>query len=158
MRGGIIRKQSHYNTKICSFPGAGVEKVADHTEVELKYKTPEIAILYAGGNDLANKIEIETIVDNLAYLGLEMKDRGVKKIAISGMCPRKDLMHLIPALNKELKGMCRHYGYDFISNSNFSYEYDLCYDKVHLNYDGVAILENNFIKYLRGLSLGNEEE
>ena len=145
---GTIKKYSNQRTKVCCFPGAGYEKIADHAEVELKYCVPKVAILHAGGNDLANKISTSEITENLAYLGCELINRGVKRIAISGMTPRRGMKAEIASLNKELASMCRTYGYDFIDNSNIWYKYHISWDNVHLNYEGVEILESNYIHYL----------
>ena len=157
VRGGQIKRDTGKYTKICCFPGAGSEKVIDHAEVELKYALPEIAILHCGGNDIANKMEIIDVIDNLTYLGHELKDRGVKKIAISSMIPRIHLRREIPKLNKALKQMCNEEGFDFISNANIFYNYHLSDDMVHLNYDGVKVLEENFSSYLRSTKAHNEE-
>jgi len=148
VKGATIRKYSGQQTKVCCFPGAGYEKVADHAEVELKYCTPSVAILHVGGNDLANKIKPVEIAENLAYLGCELIKRGVKRIAVSGMTPRKNLKDAIAKLNRELISMCRTYDYDYIDNSNIWFRHHLANDQVHLNYDGVEILESNFIDYL----------
>jgi len=59
--GRNIHEYSGYKTKVCCFPGAGNKKLADHTEVELNYAKPEVAILHVGGIDLANNIEIDEI-------------------------------------------------------------------------------------------------
>ena len=157
IRGGFIKKRSGKYVKVCSFPGAGAEKVADHAEVEMKYATPEVAIIHAGGNDLANKVPCKDIADNLAYLGCELQDRGVKRIAISGMAPRIGLKKKISELNMELKGMCKTYKFDFINNSNIYYNWHMANDSVHLNYDGVDVLASNYAHYLKGIKLGNED-
>lgn len=157
VRGGQIKRDSGNYTKICCYPGAGSEKVIDHTEVELKYALPEIAILHCGGNDIANKMEADEVIDNISYLGRELKHRGVKKVAISAMVPRIHLRREIPQLNSALKRMCQEEGYDFISNTNIYYNYHLSEDMVHLNYDGVKVLENNFSSYLRNTRVVDEE-
>ena len=149
-----IKQRSGKYLKVCCFPGADTEKVSDHAEVELKYALPNVAILHAGGNDLANGDQIDDIVDHLSYLAVELKHRGVKRIAISAMVPRKDLKEDIPKLNAVLKAMCHTNGYDFINNSNIIYKYNLSDDKVHLNYKGVQLLQGNFISYLK--RVGNE--
>jgi len=163
--GRNIWEYSGYRTKICCFPGAGYQKLADHTEVELQYAKPEVAILHVGGNDLANSIEVDTIAENIAYLGLQIKERGVKRVAISGMTPRKNLIKEIPLLNKTLQTMCKTYGFDFIDNGNIKFGYKgwdgqpkshLSADRIHLNYSGVELLEDNFIYYLKDLKIVDE--
>jgi len=163
--GGNIREYSGYKTKVCCFPGAGIAKLADHTDVELNYAKPEVAILHVGGNDLANRMEPDEIADNIAYLGLQMKERGIQRVAISGMTPRKNLMKEIPILNEALKSMCKTYGFDFIDNANIKFGYrgwdgqpksHLSGDRIHLNYSGVELLEDNYIYYLRDLKIVDE--
>jgi len=166
VKGGLIHKRTGKRTKICCYPGAGIEKVTDHAEVELKYQLPEVAIIHAGGNDVANAIPLKNIVEDASHLGHELLSRGVSKIAISGMTARLDMKDSIPKLNQLFKQMCAANKFDFIDNSNIRYSYKdpegyynshLSYDKIHLNYDGVEILENNYIRYLKGLKLGTEE-
>ena len=153
VKGGTVKNYTNQRTKVCCFPGAGYEKIADHAEVEVKYCVPKVAILHAGGNDLANKISGDEITENLAFLGCELLNRGVKRIAISGMTPRKGMKNEITDLNKQLVSMCRTYGYDYIDNSNIWFSRHLAWDNVHLNYDGVEILESNFIDYLNDVDL-----
>jgi len=157
VRGRSIKEQSGKYVKVCSFPGAGTEKVCDHTEVELKYGQPESVILHAGSNDLANKISVKEIAENLAYLGCELQDRGVKNIAISGMIPRWRMQTDIPSLNKELRKMCKAYRFDYNENNNIYYNEHIADDCVHLNYDGVDILGKNYARYLKGIRSENKE-
>ena len=81
-------------------------------------------------------------------LVVNLKEWGVRKVAVAGMCERKNLKSEIPALNKKLQSMCQQFNFDYIDNSNIYYKHDLSYDKIHLNYQGVEILESNFIDYL----------
>ena len=76
---------------------------------------------------------------------------------VSGMIPRINLKEEIPKLNSALRDMCRKEGMDYISNNNIYYGWHLAKDNVHLNFDGVEILERNFIHSLTDLKLGNEE-
>jgi len=166
VKGGMINKRTGKRVKVCCYPGAGIEKVIDHAEVELKYQLPEVAIIHAGGNDVANGITLEHIIADTSYLGQELLARGVSRIAISGMTPRVDMKDSIPKLNQLFKKMCATNKFDFIDNSNIRYSFKdpegyykshLSYDKIHLNYEGVEILESNYIRYLKGLKLGTEE-
>ena len=134
--------------------------------MELNYAKPQVAILHVGGNDLANKIETDEIAENIAYLGLQMKERGVKRIAISGMTPRKNLIKEIPQLNKALQSICKTYDFDFIDNSNIKFGFrgwdgqpksHLSVDRIHLNYSGVELLEDNYIYYLKDLKVADDK-
>ena len=157
-KGGKIGKPLKKWVKVCSYPGAGSEKVADHAEVELKYLQPETVIIHAGGNDVANDIDVSEVADNLAYLALELKDRGVKKIALSSQTPRVNCKDKITKLNKAISNVCRTYKLDHIDNSNIKYSFRgrngqeeshlTDSDFIHLNFEGIKILQNNYKKYL----------
>ena len=157
VKGRSIKQNSGTYVKVCSYPGADTEKVCDHAEVELKYSAPKTVIIHAGGNDLAYGTTADEAADNIAYLGLELIDRGVKNIAVSSMTPRYMLKNEIDNFNRLLKGMCHTYNFDYIGHKNISYNKHVCQDGVHLNYDGVEILSNNYASYLKNLNLGNEE-
>ena len=157
VKGRAIKQSSGTYVKVCSYPGADTEKICDHAEVELKYSAPKTIIIHGGGNDLAYGTTADEAADNIAYLGLELIDRGVKNIAISSMTPRYMLKNEINNFNRLIKGMCRTYDFDYIEHKNISYNKHVCQDGVHLNYDGVEILSENFASYLKDLSLGNEE-
>ena len=149
VRGGVIKHQSGIWSKICCFPGAGAEKITDHAEVELKYSLPETAIIHCGGNDLANGLEVIEIIENIHYLGGELKEQGVKNIAISGMVPRIYMQKSIPKLNNALRALSSRQGYNYIDNSNISFWWHLSEDGIHLNPDGVKLLERNYANYLK---------
>ena len=157
VKGRAIKQSSGTYVKVCSYPGADTEKICDHAEVELKYSAPKTIIIHGGGNDLAYGTTADEAADNIAYLGLELIDRGVKNIAISSMTPRYMLKNEINNFNRLIKGMCRTYDFDYIEHKNISYNKHVCQDGVHLNYDGVEILSENFASYLKDFSLGNEE-
>ena len=125
--------------------------------MELEWASPEVAILHAGVNDLLNKVKDEEIVDNLAYLGAEMMNRGVKKIAISSLTPKYGSRDMINNCNKLLKDMSRAYGYDYIDNSNIHFNWNLADDGLHLNPSGVEILEDNYARYLENVRVDDKK-
>ena len=135
--------------KVCSYPGADTEKIADHAEVELKHLKTNTAIIHAGTNDLFAGTRGDNIADTIAYLGLELKDRGVKNIGISGMTPVQGQKWEILNLNHCLRLMCKAYKFDFIDNTNIIFQNHVSRDGTHLNYDGVDILTGNYARYLR---------
>jgi hypothetical protein len=132
IKGGKIKRDSGRYSKIRSYPGAGVEQMADHAEVELKYVAPEIVILHGGTTGLSNNMSPNEISDILAYLAEELKARGVKKVAVSSLTPRYRMKDEIAAANDILKDMCHDYRLDFIDNSNISYFDHISDDGIHL--------------------------
>ena len=155
--GRNIKRATGRSTKVCSFPGANSKKVSEHSHIELKYFSPKTVIIHAGGNDLAEGKRSDDVLKQVSDLGHSLKEKGVKNIAVSAVTPRTKLKWEIKNLNHVLKNECRSQGFDFIPNSNISFYNHVCADGVHLNYDGVSILEGNFSNYLRNVELGNEE-
>ena len=157
MRGRNIKRATGHSAKVCSFPGANSKKVSEHSHIELNYFSPTTVIIHAGGNDLAEGKRSDDVLKQVSDLGHSLKEKGVKNIAVSAVTPRTKLKWEIKNLNHVLKNECRSQGFDFIPNSNISFYNHVCADGVHLNYDGVSILEGNFSNYLRNVELGNEE-
>lgn len=93
----------------------------------------------------------DDIVQNIASLGADMKEKGVQNIAISGLTPIKSLKWQLKDLNHRLKQMCAATGFTFIDNGNINFFDHVCWDKTHLNFEGVNVLERNFAKYLKNL-------
>ena len=110
-----------------------------------------------GGNDLAEGKRADEVIDNVISMGHELKEQGVKNIALSAMTPRSRMKWEMKNLNHLLKMQCRVQGFHFIDNSNISYYNHICADGVHLNYEGVSILTENFSDYLKNVDLENEE-
>ena len=105
-------------------------------------------------------MDVSEVADNLAYLALELKDRVVKKISLSSQIQRVNCKDKITKLNKAISNVCRTYKLDLIDNSNIKYSFRgkngeershlTDSDYIHLNFEGIKILENNFKKYLSG--------
>ena len=151
VKGRRIRNTAGKYLKVCSYPGATSAKITDHSDVELKYSSYKTAIIHAGSNDLFQNIRGDDIVQNIAHLGAEMKEKGVQNIAISGLTPIKSLKWQMLDLNHRLKQMCAATGFTFIDNGNINFFDHVCWDKTHLNFEGVNVLEGNFARYLKNL-------
>ena len=152
VNGGTLWKQSKTSTKINCYPGACIQEIAEHAKIRLNYlkkQTPETAIIHGGGNDLDNGDPNEQIINNLEKLGKDLIDRGFLNVGFSAVTPRTGLKEQIPTLNNQIREMCEKVeNFHFINNSYISFKYDLCKDKVHLNFDGVWRIEKNFSKFL----------
>ena len=157
IRGGKVKKKSGHYLKVCSYPGATSEKVKKHTNIELEYYNPKSAIVYAGGNDLAEGKTGEEVIIQQLSIGQELRNSGVRNIFISSMTPRVNLVHEIQDLNYRLERMCLDKGYIFIDNSNISFRKHICSDGVHLNFEGVDILSKNISYYLRNVEPEDEK-
>ena len=157
VRGGQVKRKCGKRAKVCSFPGASSEKVRKQTEIELEYYKPKIAIIHSGGNDLAEQKRGDEIVKEISSMAQLMYDTGVRHIGVSAVTPRVGLAYEIQDLNFRLKNMCAIQGLNFIEHPNILFRNHVCHDGVHLNYEGVNILTNNFSNYLRSVGLEDEK-
>ena len=66
---------------------------------------------------------------------------------VSSITCRPQYQDKVDAVNVLLQAYGTHHGYDYIDNSEIS-EFHLKRDGVHLNPQGVNILEDNFLYYL----------
>ena len=143
--------------RVCSYPGATVEDVSGHASVEMRSKhrkQPDIAILHAGSNNLGKGETIHSITDDLTLAITQLRNNGVKNIALSGVTPRAG--HEVDGLNKRIKEVCKDFRIGFIDNSNILYQNHVSKDCLHLNSKGVDILQNNFIRWVKSVQLEKE--
>ena len=152
LNSGKIAKASKTNTKVNCYPGATIQEIEEHIEVKLKYTPhiPSTVIVHGGGNNLANGEKVSDVAARYEKLIINLKRKGIQTLAISGLTGRDNLRNEIPELNKSLRAMCVKHSIDFISNSFITFRYHLCWDKIHLNFDGVEQMEKNFSRYLNG--------
>jgi len=151
VNGGKISRSSKTSTKVYSYPGATIEEIDEHCEIRLRYakNLPTTIIIHGGGNNLANGDTVSDIVTFYEQFILKIKAKGIQNIVISGLTGRDNLKSEIPELNKSLRQLANKHDLSFISNSFITFKYHLCWDKVHLNFDGVDQMERNFSRYLR---------
>ena len=154
MNGGKLSRDSRISTKINCYPGATVEEIEEHMDTRLKYAkyVPNTVIIHEGGNNLSNGDTVGDITNAYEKLTLNLKVKGVQNVALSAVTFRDKLKVEIPELNQSLRQLSQKLNCNFISNSFITFKYHLCWDKVHLNYDGVEQMEDNFSKFLRRIN------
>ena len=69
IRGKSVKISSGKHVKVCSYPEACAEKIADNAEVELKHFKANTTNIHAGTDNLFAGARGDNIVDNIAYLG-----------------------------------------------------------------------------------------
>ena len=84
------------------------------------------------------------------------KSYGVSNIAISSILVRKNnkINEVIKKVNNLLKTLCLEQGFTFICNGTIARAM-LWHDGLHLINEGVNMLSNNFLQYLKNGPLGN---
>ena len=79
-----------------------------------------------------------------------MKSKGVKNMGVSSITPQFGLKDKIYDVNSSLKELCQEMNFSYIDNYEIKYGQHLTKkDYIHLNFDGVRILEGNFAKFLK---------
>lgn len=144
---------------MCAYPGATVADVSAHALVELNSKhrkRPDIAIIHAGSNDLGKGNSVDTITDELALAVTQLRNVGLKNIALSGVTVRAGLQVEVDKLNKSIKEVCKNFQVSFIDNSNIKYKQHVSHDTVHLNAKGIEILERNLARWVNSFQVEKE--
>ena len=158
---GVHRVQKHrFNNKLndgrmrkFTLPGYESKMIEHCIDVELQDQNlhPDTVVIHAGSNDLANypKVHPAEVAQNIINIGVKCKNHGVKNIFISSITPRKFIHKRRVHTNRILEQLCETNNFTFIDNYNINYN-DLRRDNIHLNDDGLEVLEDNFLYYLNG--------
>ena len=75
------------------------------------------------------------------------RNGGVEKVFVSSITCRPPFHEKVKELNELLQYNAGIYNYEFIDNTRIDRNH-LKNDRVHLNKEGISILENNFLAYL----------
>ena len=131
---------------IKSFPGATTADMFHYCKPSQKYEN-NLYIVHSGKNDLLSDDSAEKITDNLINLASELKT-SYNEVLLSTMLYRNDdLNSKALEVNKLLKVMGKNLNIDIIVNTCITSKY-ICRDGVHLNFNGVTVLANNFLKVI----------
>jgi hypothetical protein len=132
---------------IKSFPGATIQCMRDYVKPTLRHN-PDLIIVHAGTNDLKSEQTSEEIALNLLNLVKEIKTT-TNEVMISSVTTRKDKQNAKgKKVNVHLKSLCSKNSIGYIDN-NLITEKHLNGSGIHLNYNGTALLANNFINSIK---------
>ena len=132
---------------IKSFPGATVQCMRDYVKPTLRHN-PDLIIVHVGTNDLKSEQTSEEIAVNVLNLVKEIKTT-TNEVMISSITTRKDKLNAKgKKVNVQLKSLCSKNSIGYIDN-NLITDKHLNGSGIHLNYNGTALLANNFIKSIK---------
>ena len=146
-----------YNGKVTfhRFHGKKARHIKHYIPTHLSEEQPNIVIIQAGGNDLANNASnLLDIANNIMEIGQICKRYGASKICISSVLPREDFHYQLRRkdLNELLKNLCVVHDYVFMENSNIILSKHICGDGVHLDGGGSSVFSANLLESLNFLS------
>ena len=145
----LTRKVRHkYLIKVRSFSGAKVSCMVDHVKPTLRDDKPDI-ILHVGTNDPHTEKTASQIAKLIMGLTTSLKNNG-NSVIVSGIAPRFDnLNNKATEFNKSLVLMSAERNIPFISHSeSIDCSKHLNESKLHLNFHGVKVFEENFSAFL----------
>ena len=158
----INRRKLKYNIgKMVSFKcfsGANIKQLDYYIVPMLVDETPQAVVIHIGSNDITDskikQINLDDLAQRIIDIGLKCRSYGVHNIAISSILVRSSicLNQIILKVNNILKVLCATNGLNFICNDEIGREM-VSKDGLHLTNDGIAMLADNFTKYLN-INLG----
>ena len=131
------------------FPGASLNDVANFCPHILKKEKFDVVVIHAGTNSLPRD-DINEIADELFNIVKVCHDHGVKKILVSGVTLRHNLMSKITQLNNHIESKKHAYDFKYINNDNINAN-DIWRDKIHLSESGTVKIAINIIDVINAL-------
>ena len=130
------------------FPGGTAEEIEYYANKILEKQDIDKVILNIGSNNVHSKhtsinTEIE-IVNTILKTVAVCHRNGVNDVYVSGITCRRDHQEKIDKINGHLRSGTKGMSYIFIDNENIKSDKHL-WDGLHLNKDGLKILERNFL-------------
>ena len=137
--------------RIQKWPGGRARHMKNYIGTHLEEENPDIVIVQAGGNDLAerDRFSITSIANDVMEIAIKARNSGVQDVFIGGVPIRRDQFDNedLHELNHAISTMCRQHGFFFVDNSKIGVGH--LYDGVHLNTAGTTILACNYLEALR---------
>ena len=130
-------------------PAATTEKLTHHVQHTLLVDKPDTVILNVGTNDIGDGKRTDDIAAEIVDLVNMCHDFGVIDVYVSEIIYRPRKGKQVNELNNYLRA--RTYIDDFylINHRNIDSRH-IAKDDLHLNYNGVCQLANNFLTTLNG--------
>ena len=135
------------------YPGSTAEEIK-HNMIKVLELNPTLdrVILQVGSNNVHNRYASQTTdfdITNTIIKTVELCHRsGVNEVYVAGITCRPGYIQKVNNINDLLKRNATGMGYVFINNDNILPDKHLWDDQLHLNKDGLSILEDNFINIL----------
>lgn len=130
------------------FPGGTAEEIEFYANKILEKQDIDRVVLNIGSNNVQSKhtsINTEIDIVNTILKTVAVCHRnGVNEVFVSGITCRRGNQEKIDKINGYLRNGTRGMNYIFIDNANIKADKHL-WDDLHLNTDGLKVLENNFL-------------
>ena len=135
------------NIFIKSFPGATTDDMYDYCKPSQKYDN-NLYLLHTGTNDLRADKSAEDIAENIIGLANELKTNENDVLISTILCRNDELNAKGLEVNNFLKMKCMNLSLTVIDNTCITSNKHISRDGLHLNFNGVSALANNFLKVI----------
>ena len=143
--------------RIQKWPGGRARHMKNYIGTHLEEEHPDIVIVQAGGNDLAerDRASITSIANDLMEIGIKARNSGAENVFIGSVPIRREQFNTedLYELNHAIWTLCCQHGFVFVDNSKIGLSH--LYDGVHLNNAGTTILASNYLEALRAKYRGH---
>ena len=119
-------------------------------------------IIHIGSNDITkpnySNVNVEDLAKKIINIGVKCKVYKTSNIAILSILVRSDpkINQVIKQVNRLLQGLCKTNNFYFICNNAIDNTF-LWKDGLHLTYEGISKLSNNFLEYLTSFLLPSND-
>ena len=142
--------------KVCvrQFSGSKVSCMKDYVNPSIRENNPDHIIFHVGTNDVPFEKTPQVIAQSVVNLAKSVTNDNLQ-VTVSSIVPRNDQWSKkVNEVNKVLLNLCKDVNIPFISHSAIDTKKNLN-SKLHLNIRGSRELQENFVKYLKGFSSGD---
>lgn len=142
------------------FPEATIDLFQHYVVTSFEEERPDILLICVGTNSLKsfdNRRDLteSEVVKGILKIVKMNRDAGVRRVLISSITYRQNLNKKIEAINGMLKMYAQSWFFTLIDNSNILPDKHLLEDGINLNYEGLSILGNNYIKAINNITNPN---
>ena len=135
------------------FSGANTKQLDYYVVATLADENPDSVIIHIGSNDITtsnyNNVNVAGLAKKIVNIGVTCEAYKVSNIAISSILVRSDpkINQVIKQVNRLLQGLCKTNNFYFICNNATDNTF-LWKDGLHLTYEDISKLSDNFLEYL----------
>ena len=144
------------------FSGANTKQLDYYVVPTLVDERSDSVIIHIGSNDITksnyNNVNVEDLAKKIINIGVKCKAYKVSNIAITSILVRSDpkVNQVIKQVNRLLQVLCKTNNFYFICSNAIDNTF-LWKERLHLTYEGISKLYDNFLEYLTSFLLPSND-
>ena len=134
------------------FSGSKVDFMKDCMKPCIRENNPDHLIFHVGTNDVRSNKNAKSIAESIVSLAKEVNASKLD-VSISSIIPRNgNWSNKVMEVNSYIKDLRESNDVSFFSNTTINSKKHLNNSRLHLNPKGSSKLQDNFVRYLKGLT------